>query len=75
MLSAHAPLFCPVCYCSPSQPIVHIHMEPSELLKKVRKIEIKARGLSSHLFTGGYHSAFKRPSPEPADPIGGMLPA
>jgi uncharacterized protein (DUF58 family) len=30
-----------------------------ELLKKVRKIEIKARGLSSHLFTGGYHSAFR----------------
>lgn len=34
-------------------------MNPSELLKKVRKIEIKTRGLSSHLFTGGYHSAFK----------------
>ncbi len=34
-------------------------MEASELLKKVRKIEIKARGLSSHLFTGGYHSAFR----------------
>lgn len=34
-------------------------MDTSELLKKVRKIEIKARGLSSHLFTGGYHSAFK----------------
>jgi uncharacterized protein (DUF58 family) len=31
----------------------------TELLKKVRRIEIKARGLSSHLFTGGYHSAFK----------------
>lgn len=34
-------------------------METSEILKKVRKIEIKTRGLSSHLFTGGYHSAFK----------------
>ena len=34
-------------------------METSELLKKVRKIEIKTRGLSSHLFSGGYHSAFK----------------
>ena len=34
-------------------------MNPTELLKKVRRIEIKARGLSSHLFTGGYHSAFK----------------
>lgn len=31
----------------------------AELLKKVRRIEIKTRGLSSHLFTGGYHSAFK----------------
>ncbi|MEQ1747253.1 MAG: DUF58 domain-containing protein [Saprospiraceae bacterium] len=34
-------------------------MQTADLLKKVRKIEIKARGLSSHLFTGGYHSAFK----------------
>ncbi|TNE47187.1 MAG: DUF58 domain-containing protein [Bacteroidetes bacterium] len=34
-------------------------MTSAELLKKVRKIEIKTRGLSSHLFTGGYHSAFK----------------
>ena len=34
-------------------------MESTELLKKVRKIEIKTRGLSSHLFTGGYHSAFR----------------
>jgi uncharacterized protein (DUF58 family) len=31
----------------------------SELLKKVRKIEIKSRGLSSHIFSGEYHSAFK----------------
>jgi uncharacterized protein (DUF58 family) len=34
-------------------------MDTTELLKKVRKIEIKTRGLSRHLFTGGYHSAFK----------------
>jgi uncharacterized protein (DUF58 family) len=34
-------------------------MDTTELLKKVRKIEIKTKGLSSHLFTGGYHSAFK----------------
>ncbi|HHS95900.1 MAG TPA: DUF58 domain-containing protein [Phaeodactylibacter sp.] len=34
-------------------------METSELLKKVRKIEIKTRGLSKHLFAGEYHSAFK----------------
>ncbi len=30
-----------------------------ELLKKVRKIEIKTRGLSNQLFSGEYHSAFK----------------
>src|SRR4051812_23929229 len=34
-------------------------METLELLKKVRKIEIKSRGLSSHIFAGEYHSAFK----------------
>ena len=34
-------------------------METSELLKKVRKIEIKTRGLSRHIFAGEYHSAFK----------------
>lgn len=34
-------------------------METSELLKKVRKIEIKIKGLSRHLFSGEYHSAFK----------------
>ena len=34
-------------------------MDSTELLKKVRKIEIKTRGLSSHLFTGGYNSAFR----------------
>lgn len=34
-------------------------METSELLKKVRKIEIKTRGLTNHIFAGEYHSAFK----------------
>lgn len=34
-------------------------MESSEIIKKVRKIEIKARGLSSNVFAGQYHSAFK----------------
>src|SRR2546426_6964059 len=34
-------------------------METTDLLKKVRKIEIKTRGLSSHIFSGEYHSAFK----------------
>jgi uncharacterized protein (DUF58 family) len=34
-------------------------METSEILKKVRKIEIKTRGLSQNIFAGEYHSAFK----------------
>ncbi len=34
-------------------------METTDLLKKVRKIEIKTRGLSRHVFAGQYHSAFK----------------
>ncbi len=34
-------------------------METSELIKKVRKIEIRTRGLSKQLFSGEYHSAFK----------------
>lgn len=34
-------------------------METTELLKKVRKIEIKTKGLSKHIFSGEYHSAFK----------------
>jgi uncharacterized protein (DUF58 family) len=34
-------------------------MDSNELLKKVRKIEIKSRGLSQNIFAGEYHSAFK----------------
>jgi len=34
-------------------------METTELIKKVRKIEIKTRGLTRHIFAGEYHSAFK----------------
>jgi uncharacterized protein (DUF58 family) len=34
-------------------------LETSELLKKVRKIEIKTKGLSKQVFSGEYHSAFK----------------
>lgn len=36
-----------------------IVMETSDILKKVRKIEIKTRGLSQNVFAGQYHSAFK----------------
>ena len=34
-------------------------MEATDLLKKIRKIEIKSRGLSKQIFAGEYHSAFK----------------
>ncbi|MCQ2332228.1 MAG: DUF58 domain-containing protein [Paludibacteraceae bacterium] len=34
-------------------------METSELIKKVRQIEIKTRGLSNNIFAGEYHTAFK----------------
>jgi len=34
-------------------------VDASELIKKVRKIEIKTRGLSQQVFAGEYHSAFK----------------
>ena len=34
-------------------------MDTQDLLKKVRKIEIKTRGLSQNVFAGQYHSAFK----------------
>ena len=34
-------------------------METQDLLKKVRKVEIKSRGLSNNIFAGQYHSAFK----------------
>ncbi len=34
-------------------------MEVNELIKKVRRIEIKAKGLTNELFSGEYHSAFK----------------
>ena len=34
-------------------------MDTSELLKRVRRVEIKSRGLSDRIFSGQYHSAFK----------------
>ena len=34
-------------------------METSDILKKVRQIEIKTKGLSNNIFAGEYHSAFK----------------
>ena len=34
-------------------------MDTKEILKKVRKIEIKTRRLSDHIFSGEYHTSFK----------------
>ena len=34
-------------------------MNTTDLIKKVRKIEIKTKGLSNQIFSGEYHSAFK----------------
>ena len=34
-------------------------MTTTEVIKKVRRIEIKTRGISNHIFSGEYHSAFK----------------
>ncbi len=34
-------------------------METKELLKKIRHLEIKTKGLTKHIFSGEYHSAFK----------------
>src|SRR5688572_23701352 len=34
-------------------------LTPNEILKKVRELEIKSKKLTSHIFTGEYHSAFK----------------
>lgn len=36
-----------------------MQMESSDLLKRVRRIEIKSKGLSTNIFAGEYHSAFK----------------
>lgn len=35
------------------------NLDSAELLRRVRQIEIKTRGLSNHIFAGEYHSAFK----------------
>ena len=34
-------------------------METKEILKKIQKLEIKTKGLTKHVFSGEYHSAFK----------------
>ena len=48
-----------VLYTIEPRKIICCKVEATELLKKVRRIEIKTRGLSRHIFAGEYHSAFK----------------
>ena len=36
-----------------------MNQSESDILKRVRKIEIKTRGLSNEIFAGKYHTAFK----------------
>ena len=47
------------CGYSTAKTLNSFTVDASELLKRVRKIEIKTRGLSRHIFAGQYHSAFK----------------
>ncbi len=44
---------------NPSNVQLESNEEINAILKKVRKIEIKTKGLSNHIFSGEYHSAFK----------------
>ena len=44
--------------CSPKKKTLK-KMNTNDILSKVRKIEIKTRGLSNNIFAGQYHSAFK----------------
>ena len=46
-------------WCISSINLVRNSIETSDLLKRVRQIEIKTRGLSNNIFAGQYHSAFK----------------
>jgi len=39
--------------------LYYLHVETREIFRKVRKIEIKTRGLSNQIFSGHYHSVFK----------------
>ena len=43
--------------CANVTPVSEV--ETTELLKKVRKIEIRSRGLTRQIFAGKYHSAFR----------------
>lgn len=49
-----------VFYCHTCADVTSVReVETTELLKKVRKIEIRSRGLTRQIFAGEYHSAFR----------------
>ena len=49
----------PIAYCLLPIAYCLLKMDTKEILKKVRKIEIKTRRLSDHIFSGEYHTSFK----------------
>lgn len=44
---------------APAQPIQSVELEGAAIMRKVRELEIKSKKITTHLFTGEYHSAFK----------------
>ncbi len=46
-------------YITPEEVVTPIEGDTTELLKKVRELEIKSKKLTNNIFTGEYHSAFK----------------
>lgn len=46
-------------YITPEEVVTPVEGDTTELLKKVRELEIKSKKLTNNIFTGEYHSAFK----------------
>jgi uncharacterized protein (DUF58 family) len=42
-----------------TDPLPSIELEGAAIMRKVRELEIKSKKITTHLFTGEYHSAFK----------------
>ena len=43
----------------PTDPLRSVELEGAAIMRKVRELEIKSKKITTHLFTGEYHSAFK----------------
>ena len=44
---------------TPTDPLRSVELEGAAIMRKVRELEIKSKKITTHLFTGEYHSAFK----------------